>query len=262
MQEKLTQLEKRILLWGKIPEKLIQLEMIMFLLVIMQEGRNITGNHNIFIGNFAGISYTSGSSYNLDIGGLITGNMASDSQSVNILGTLNCMGSTCGNSSKIYKKHIKSYVDYEKSLQDILKTPLFKYKRIDEHSEKFRIGIIAENLPVHLQLQEKPLKPDWPSIYGTLWGGIKALTNRFIKMKQEFFLEIENIKGQLVGTNRMLLKTQRKLTETETRLEEAFKKLTQMEKQLKKTKLDMGKQLESHDKKLKILKNTIKETPN
>ena len=90
--------------------------------------------------------------------------------------------SPCG-SSRTLKRNIKPFKDYEQSLEDVLNTPLFTYqykKDKGDHPEKIRMGVISEELPKDLQIldKDKPSTPDWLSIYGTLWAGIKALSKR------------------------------------------------------------------------------------
>ena len=77
-------------------------------------------------------------------------------------------------------------------MEDILKTPLFTYEYKTDHPEKSRMGIISEELPEHLQIKDKgqPSQPDWPSIYGSFWAGIKALHERLELLKQELSFEI------------------------------------------------------------------------
>ena len=62
------------------------------------------------------------------------------------------------------------------------------------------MGIIAEKLPEHLQIKdkEKPSKPDWPSIYGSLWAGIKALHELLTELKQELTSKITNLEKALL----------------------------------------------------------------
>ena len=83
-------------------------------------------------------------------------------------------------SSQVYKKNIKPFKSYEKSLQNILSTPLFTYQYKEDHPKKDRMGVISEELPEILQIKDKgaPSIPDWPTVYGTLWAGIKALARR------------------------------------------------------------------------------------
>ena len=95
----------------------------------------------------------------------------------------------CACSSRTLKRNIKPFKNYEKSLKDILKTPLFTYqykKEKGDHPEKVRMGIISEEMPKDLQILEKdkPSTPDWLSIYGTLWAGIKALAEKWENLKK------------------------------------------------------------------------------
>ncbi|MCZ0933501.1 MAG: hypothetical protein OXJ52_10190 [Oligoflexia bacterium] len=92
-------------------------------------------------------------------------------------------------SSRFLKKNIKPFDDYDQALQDIMETKLSNYQYKDNHPNHTRRGFIAENLPQHLQLpQEKGshlVKPDWASIWGTFWAGIKALAIKFDSLKKE-----------------------------------------------------------------------------
>ena len=90
-------------------------------------------------------------------------------------------------SSRIYKKNIKPFNNFGEALQDIVATPLFTYEYKKDHPEKSRRGVISEELPRHLQIQSKeaPVVPDWPSIYGTLWAGIKALHKLFVDFRKD-----------------------------------------------------------------------------
>ena len=110
-----------------------------------------------------------------------------------------CTG--CGTpSSKTLKKNIRPFKNFQKALNDLLKTPLFTYEYKKDHPEKSRMGIIAEELPEHLQIKdkEKPSKPDWPSIYGSLWAGIKALHELLTELKQELTSKITNLEKALL----------------------------------------------------------------
>ena len=68
------------------------------------------------------------------------------------------------------------------------------------------MGIISEDLPKHLQIQDKgkPITPDWVSIYGTLWAGIKALFNRFISFKKEVLDKIHKLKITILDIGKRL----------------------------------------------------------
>ena len=96
-------------------------------------------------------------------------------------------------SSRFFKKNIVPFTDYNKALQDILTTPLFNFQYKKNHPDKIRMGIIAEDLPKHLQLKsaDKPVMPDMPTITGTLWAGIKELYNLLQIFKTEVLASIE-----------------------------------------------------------------------
>ena len=102
-------------------------------------------------------------------------------------------------SSRTLKKNIKPFKDFKKALKDILKTPLFTFEYKKDHLEKSRMGIISEELPEHLQIKDKdkPSQPDWISIYGSFWAGIKALNEMLLELKQEFFSKLENLEKTL-----------------------------------------------------------------
>ena len=90
-------------------------------------------------------------------------------------------------SSRVYKKNITPYSDLDKSLKQIVDTPLFTYQYKKDHPNKTRMGVISEELPNFLQIKDKgaPSRPDWVSIYGTLWAGIKALFQKQDKLKEQ-----------------------------------------------------------------------------
>ena len=159
----------------------------------------------------------------------------------------NASGGSCQNvqltgSSKVYKKNIKPFKDFEKSLEDILKTPLFTYQFKDkgDHPHKKRMGLIAEELPESLQLKEEPITPDWPSVYGTLWAGIKALHKRikaFVFDLSQIHLELKELKAEKNSQIKKLIKEnsqlKTQLKETNKALAKTNKRLKEIEKKLK-----------------------------
>lgn len=187
-----------------------------------QAGMNNIGSGNTFIGVSAGAANTAGND-NIFIGNeaanltayqtlnnrFVVGNNTDRDWIVGIIGGDNleinskraCLrdSSTSGincppvlpiplpPSSRVYKKNIKAFKDFEKSLKDILSTPLFTYQYKKNHPEKSRMGVISEELPTNLQIKVKgaPSLPDWLSVYGTLWGGVKALNQRFSDFKMD-----------------------------------------------------------------------------
>ncbi len=102
-------------------------------------------------------------------------------------------------SSRMFKNNITLFKNYQYSLSVINNTPLFNYYYNKDHPKHKRMGIISEDLPKHLQIQDKgkPIQPDWVSIYGTLWAGIKALYNRFMDFKKEVLDKINNVLKRL-----------------------------------------------------------------
>ena len=103
-----------------------------------------------------------------------------------------------GSSSKVYKKNITPFLDFNKALTDITTTPLFTYEYKEDHPNHQRMGIIAEDLPPHLQIKDpyEPVKPDWVSIYGTLWASIKALFNKVTNLTKSI-LRLNSITSSL-----------------------------------------------------------------
>ena len=175
---------------------------------------NTSGSNNVFIGNNAGnVPGNALTSNHLIIGNSahpewIKGEFGTDTLEINnkqvvatsaSLSSGQCLswsgtawtGAVCGqpSSSRNLKKNIKAWTAFDKALEDILKTPLFTYQYRDKnsHPEKTRRGVISEELPEHLQIKEKgrDSRPDWPSVYGTLWAGVKALSVRLEAFKKE-----------------------------------------------------------------------------
>lgn len=174
---------------------------------------NTTGSYNTFVGYAAGQDNTTGSS-NVFIGDrgypsynnkFVLGQIGSDKW---LTGDITSSGNLAINgldiqvtSSRTLKKNIIVFENYEESLQDILRTPLYnyRYKNKKDFPEKVRRGIISEELPDHLQLKPGrnkgvPSQPDWPSIYGTFWASIKALYNHILQLEEvlsEYRAQIE-----------------------------------------------------------------------
>ena len=147
--------------------------------IVFNAGVNITGNDSYGIGlrvsKKAVISGYTTISNTLSAHWLNASNRLSCDSDGDI-----CDGKTYS-SSRVFKKNIKSYKNFDKSLSYILNTPLFTYQYKKDHPDKTRMGVISEELPNFLQIKDKgaPSRPDWVSIYGTLWAGIKALFHKF-----------------------------------------------------------------------------------
>ena len=180
-------------------------------------------------------------------------------------------------SSRTIKRNIKPINDYEKSLKEILNTPLFTWqfkKDKGDHPEKVRMGIISEELPKDLQILDKgkPSTPDWPSIYGTFWAGIKALNQRLkdfkdksmtkltelskelktyftdqtIQLKKELILQIGDLKTQLKNISQNIQKqaqdtnkTAKKFAELKKQFQEVILNLKNRQEELKKIRAEL-----------------------
>ena len=173
------------------------------------------------------------------------------------------IGSIYVASSKEYKKNIKPFKNYEKALDDIVNTPLFTYKYKKDRPEKSRMGIISEELPKHLQLEEKVdprlrgddssrgdgdastddskkkgskwkgfskkkskkvekvSMPDWASIYGTFWAGIKSLFIQFKSFKEKMYAELKQLKAQFTNALKLAEGNKNTIGELNVLLEDA-----------------------------------------
>ncbi len=169
---------------------------------------NTTGENNIFIGYKA----ASHSDYQTKSGYLVIGNSNTPTWITAEIGTddfkvkgtkVSYEGHTHpSTSSRTLKKNIKDFKNFDKSLDDILKLPLFTFEFKKELPQKSRIGFISEELPPHLQIKDKPSRPDIVSIRGTILAAIKALYKKMINLKEEIPSQIKNLKEEfLIGLN-------------------------------------------------------------
>ena len=183
-------------------------------------------------------------------------------------------------SSRKYKKNIKPFKEYEKALDDIINTSLFTYEYKKDRPKKSRMGIISEELPKHLQLKEKldprlrgkvviPAKagtqkkvsmPDWVSVYGTFWAGIKALYIQFKSFQEKILVELSKIKE--IGVE--ILKIAEGNKNTLDRLNPQIKNATQVTKrntekntQKKKQFVQIKTKLETTKQKLQTIKQEL-----
>ncbi len=208
-----------------------------------------------------------------------------------IIRECNSKGTYCNRvtaaSSRTFKKNIKLFKKTELALQDILNTPLFTFEYKDEHPDKSRMGVIAEELPNNLQLKEKPVRPDWPSIYGTMWAGIKALYKQFSDFKkavnnktEQLHKTFQDIKGELAGFRKevwlkfkTLIKefaefktdTQTKLSDTQNKLSDTQNKLSDTQNKLSDTQnklSDTQNKLSDTQNKLSDTQNKLSDTQN
>ena len=133
---------------------------------------------------------------------------------VKVIG-INFGSTTTTASSRVYKQNITPFEDYESSLGVIMDTPLFNYQYkknyifYDTEVGHTRMGVISEELPESLQIKEegKPSVPDWVSVYGTLWAGIKALASRTD--------QIDELKKEIKGLRQELLRAKDRIDNLE-----------------------------------------------
>ena len=143
-------------------------------------------------------------------------------------------------SSKEYKKNIKDYKDYEKSLKAILETPIYRYQYKTLHPNKKRIGVISENLDKSFQLKEKSnsgksiIMPDWVSIYGSLIASVKALYKKINNLTKELNSFKATILNKVVGLDKRVKANEREIAHYKQQLENNKKELKEIKKQLKK----------------------------
>ena len=204
----------------------------------------------------------------------------------------------CG-SSRTLKRNIKPFKSYEKSLENILNTPLFTYQYKEgegSHPDKVRMGIISEELPKDLQIltevdseNHKPENPqtaknkkknrgkistpDWLSIYGTLWAGVKALAQRLQNVTEESGKKLaelsQNLKKHFTETvTQFKEETASHLTDAKkqgAKLKEQFQKQKKQANQNNQEFSDLKKQfqqteliLENSEKELKTLEKELK----
>ena len=166
-------------------------------------------------------------------------------------------------SSQTLKKNIKPFKDFNKALDDIIQTPLFtyQYKDKDFYPEKKRMGIISEKLPEHLQIKDKnrPSKPDWMSVYGSFWAGIKALYNKLNFLRKEIFSKVDLLKKEILSKVDLLRKeilsnkaiNSKRFEGLRTNQEELKKEFIRMREELKATKRELERIKKALSKKTK-----------
>lgn len=153
-------------------------------------------------------------------------------------------------SSREYKRNIQSFTDYDRSLRDIASTPLFTYEYKegeDPHPEKTRWGIISEELPEHLQIKEegKPSLPDWPSVYGTFWGALKALMGK-----------VKSLGAEVKNLDIKLKKLWTQLGQVKERVQAGFH---EMKKQIQAGFHQVKEQMQGFDQRLEKLEKQLQE---
>ena len=198
-----------------------------------------SATHTIKIGDNAFTDVEIGS-YNLKT---MSDTVTTLDNTVTTLGnTVTTLGNTVRalSSSKTLKKNIMPWTDYEMALKDIVETPLSYYEYKDSHPNHTRRGFIAEDLPAHMQLPPEEgsalVKPDWATIWGSFWAGIKALAIKFDSLKSEMsekWAELAESMSDL-KTSFSALKSEMTQTVSELKAENAElrKELTEMKKEM------------------------------
>ena len=143
---------------------------------------------------------------------------------------------------------------YTEILESLLKTPLFTYEYKEDYPEKERLGVIAEDLPESLKLPGEPgdpVKPDWVSIQGYLWSGIKALHKELLDLKGFVSVSLEllesSIKKDMKSTEESLREELESLKSEPEILKKRFEEL-EKEKALLKMEVEQYKQKEINSK--------------
>ncbi|MDE0119850.1 MAG: hypothetical protein OXM55_07590 [Bdellovibrionales bacterium] len=179
-------------------------------------GKAATGKNNVFIGYYAAANSTDNNHFVIGTiinnewikGEFNTNTFKIQGQQVAYWDPATNTGHTHGpSSSRTLKKNIKSFKNFDKALEDILKTPLFTFEFKKDQPQKKRIGFISEELPPHLQIKDKLSRPDMTSIRGTILAGIKALYNKIKTLKEEFSFQIKNLKTEILKEMRGSIKS-------------------------------------------------------
>ncbi|MYE07177.1 MAG: hypothetical protein F4X95_00235, partial [Oligoflexia bacterium] len=203
---------------------------------------NTTGENNIFIGYKA----ASDPDYNSKDNRFVIGNINNPTWITAEIGTddfkvkgtkVSYEGHThSSTSSRTLKKNIKAFKNFDKALDDILNLPLFTFEFKKELPQKSRIGFISEELPPHLQIKDKPSRPDIVSIRGTILAAIKALYKKMINLKEEIPSQIKKLKTEFLNE----LNESRKVLKNE-----ISKEISVSGKNLEKVREEMSSEIEN-----------------
>ena len=102
---------------------------------------------------------------------------------------------------------------------------------------------VKSKTKIRLKSKVAPSQPDWVSIYGTLWAGIKALFQKFKAFQENTIQEISHIKKQLKALDS---KAQKQALELTKQASQMLKEIMDLKAQFKETK----KQVEKSQKEL------------
>ena len=188
-------------------------------------------------------------------------------QGIEIHGRLRQCNPTCQEvqlslgSSREYKKNILPFNEEQKALSALVKTPLFTYQYKADYPNKKRTGIISEELPKALQLPAKvsePAPPDWISIYGYLWAGIKALNKEILDLKNYVFKDLQSLESLFQKEWKFIKNIVKDLKKLKIKIKKLKKKIEIFEKENPlKIEIQESKQ-EEIEKEIKQLKKQAK----
>ena len=210
------------------------------------------GNGDIFIGYQSGDGGTYTASNNFVVGNnYIYGKIGAGGYIIQINGQ-----AVDGlPSSRTLKKNIKPVTNFSRYLESVLKVPLFiyQYNTTEDHPEKVRMGVIAEELPEKLRIQPKGklAHPDWVSMYGYIWAGIKYLHEIWVNFKnnvsikitflEDYIKKYEDKKAQSLAG---LLTVKKQILEVKQTLKKASKDLDEARRDLRYLKKEQSAQFE------------------
>ena len=161
-------------------------------------------------------------------------------------------------SSKVLKKNIKPFDNYESALKDIMETPLSTYQYKKYFPKHKRIGFIAEDLPSHLILPPEKdgdlVKPDWSSIWGTFWASLKALAFKFEDLKADISKKWEEFSQSLSDLKNNFLDLKKEFSE----LKKSFATKEELS-DLKKENAELKRELANIKQEITEVKNQLKE---
>ena len=161
-------------------------------------------------------------------------------------------------SSKLLKKSIQPFDNYESSLRDIMETPLSTYQYKKYFPNHTRRGFIAEDLPAHLILPPEKdgdlVKPDWSSIWGTFWASLKALAFKFEDLKADISKKWEEFSQSLSDLKNNFLDLKKEFSE----LKKSFATKEELS-DLKKENAELKRELANIKQEITEVKNQLKE---
>ena len=113
---------------------------------------------------------------------------------------------------------------------------------------------VKSKTKIRLKSKVAPSQPDWVSIYGTLWAGIKALFQKFKAFQENTIQEISHIKKQLKALDS---KAQKQALELTKQASQMLKEIMDLKAQFKETKKQVEKSQKELSTKAKEQSQTI-----